>query len=257
MARIRSLVVLSTILLLSLPSPAKADGYDWTGFYAGVNSGVAVGDAKTDVTVPWAGPSGYFFFTSARSINSIGDRSIDDVGYTGGAQLGFDYQLGMLLAGLETDFQYFHLNDSNRVNQVYPCCAPESYHIENELNTSWLYTLRAKLGVAWDRFLVFGSGGLAVTDLEEHFRFNDNSGFAREKGTLKTAKPGWAAGAGLEYALMDNVSVRAEYLHVEFGRESQRENTFHSLCCGPDPDRMKHSIDLQSEIGRIAVNYRF
>jgi outer membrane immunogenic protein len=259
MPRIHALFVLFTILLLSLPSPAKADGYDWTGFYAGINSGVAVGDADVDATVPWVGAPGDWFvscFSCARAINVVGKRTIEDVGYTGGGQLGFDYQVGMLVAGLETDFQYFHLKDTDRLDQPYPPYAPAGAHIENVLDTDWLYTARGKLGVAMDRLLIFGSGGLALTDLSDHFRFNDDFG-GIEKGSINSTKLGWAAGGGLEFALMDNVSVRAEYLHVDFGKESQRENTFHNPT-GPYPlTRMKHSIDLDAEIGRVALNYRF
>ena len=112
--------------------------------------------------------------------------------------------------------------------------------------------------MAWDRLLVFGSAGFALTDLQEHFHYNDNAGSGREKGTLSKTKPGWAAGGGLEYALMDNVSVRAEYLHVDFGRESQREDTFH-IPGGPTfpATNLKHSIELNAEIARFAVNYLF
>jgi outer membrane immunogenic protein len=255
MAR-KSLVVLSLSLLLLLPMAAKADGYEWTGAYVGINAGVAVGKAHTDVTVPYAG-AGYFAPSSTQSINGIGERTVHDVGATGGGQLGFDYQWSVLVAGLETDFQALDLSEADRVARDYPCCAPGGYRIENHIDTDWLYTLRGKLGVAVGRVLVFGSGGLAVTNLQERFNFMDDY-TAREEGKIHEIKPGWVAGGGIEFAFMDHFSVRAEYLHFEIERESQRENSFSQTCCGPYPATdMKHSVDLQSELGRIAVNYRF
>ena len=256
MTRMSRLSVVSLILLLSLPTAAKAGGYDWTGMYIGLNSGVVFGKGHTDVTVPNEAGS-YFGPTSVASIDGIGERKLEDLGYTGGVQAGFDQQLGPVVFGLVTDFDRFDLNDSDHVLQTYPCCGPSAYQIQNTLETDWLFTLRGRLGFALDRLLVFGSGGIAVTDLKEHFEFTDDFGPAQESGFIRAARIGWTVGGGLEFAIFDHVSVSAEYLHLDFRRKSRVENDFLDNGVLNTSTHMKHSIDLESEIGRVAVNFRF
>jgi outer membrane immunogenic protein len=256
MTRMPRLIVVSLILLLSVPTVAKADGYDWTGMYIGINSGVAFGKGHTDVTARYD-PLDYFDNSSIQSINNIGERKLEDLGYTGGVQAGFDQQLGPVVFGLVTDFDRFDLNDSDHVLQTYPCCGPAAYQIQNTLETDWLFTLRGRLGFALDRLLVFGSGGVAVTDLKEHFEFTDDLGPGQESGLIRAARIGWTVGGGLEFALFDHVSVSAEYLHVDFRRKSRVENDFLDNGVLDPNNHLKHSIDLESEIGRVAVNFRF
>jgi outer membrane immunogenic protein len=255
MSRIHLLTVAFTLTAALVSSPARAsDSYDWTGFYVGANSGFAWGDSDVEVTTPWV-PGGYFLFSSTQSINGIGERKLEPSGYTGGIQAGFDWQMGNPVLGIETDVEYFDQEDEDDSFRAYPCCPIDGYQVKNKVETDWLYTLRGKVGFALDRILVFASGGLAVTEIEDEFRFRDTFG-ARESGSISEIKAGWAVGGGLEYGLLESVSVRVEYLHVDFRRESETEHNFFEGGSFP-LTRMKHSVDLSSEIARVAVNFRF
>ena len=99
---------------------APAGPYNWSGFYAGVNAGAAWG-AYDPVTA--AGPGDYFgkyttYYSGA--VNLIGAQTLDPRGFVGGAQVGYNYQIGNIVAGLEGDFEYVHLNGAANSSAPYP-----------------------------------------------------------------------------------------------------------------------------------------
>ena len=59
---------------------------------------------------------------------------------------------------------------------------------------------------------------------------------------------GWTAGAGLEYAFIDNWSAKLEYLYVDLGK-----TTCNATCSGADP----FSVTFKTSIVRAGVNYKF
>ena len=114
-------VIASFLLFLPYGSAAVADvpgsSYNWTGFYAGLNMGGAVNDSKYTLS-----PSGNFLTdpTVSPTENPLRtDRAGHGGGaFTGGGQLGYNYQSGSLVFGVETDFNYDGINDSDSVNRL-------------------------------------------------------------------------------------------------------------------------------------------
>lgn len=158
-----------------LPTPQytqAAPANDWTGFYLGVLGGYAWGTADT---------------------NTVGDVSAD--GFDIGGYAGANYQWGQFVVGAETDILYpFRDGSSGGLN------------VEQGLNGS----MRARAGIALDRFLVYGTGGLAATDLEL-----SNAG-----GSDSDVLWGWTAGAGVEGMVTDNLTARIEYRYTDYGDET-------------------------------------
>jgi outer membrane immunogenic protein len=158
-----------------LPTPQYTEAAptnDWTGFYLGALGGFGWGTADT---------------------NTVGD--VDANGFDIGGYAGANYQWGDFVIGAEADLLYpFRDGDSGGLS------------VEQRLNGS----LRGRAGIALDRFLVYGTGGLAATDLE----------LSNAAGSDDDVLWGWTAGAGVEGMLTDNITARIEYRYTDYGEET-------------------------------------
>ena len=189
-------VLLTTISLLAftvtgalaadLPRgmPAKAPayvpvGYNWTGFYLGINGGYGWGRSN------WSG------------FASSSDPSGGMIGLTGG----YNWQgLGSpWVFGLEGDIDWSDMK-GNFTNAACPTGC--------ETKNTWLGTVRGRFGYAMDRVMPYVTGGLAVGDIQAN-----QVGFAGVHDT----KAGWTVGGGIEAALVGNWTAKVEYLHVDLG----------------------------------------
>lgn len=234
--------------------------YDWSGFYAGVNAGGAKGysGAATTTLDP---PLQYFVNTSTAAVNAAGAQRVSSSGFTGGLTAGYNWQAGSAVFGVEADFDYFGLKGSAARSGVYPCCAPATFSVSSSLSTDWLFTLRPRVGLASDTWLFYVTGGLALTDLKASFAFVDAppAGIspATESGTFSKTKAGWTAGAGIEHAVANGWSVKAEYLYVDFGRESTTSNNLGNAFGTMPQQTFRHEADLHTHVLRAGLNYRF
>jgi outer membrane immunogenic protein len=156
--------------------------YNWTGFYVGGDVGGGWGDHDRNLV-----PN-----TFANSYHSSG--------FIGGAHAGYNWQIDTFVLGIETDFNGTTIkgDDGGAGGTL------------DQTKVKWLGSTRGRLGYAWDRFLVFATGGLAYAELE-HF----NDGGASQ--TFSKTQTGWTVGGGLEYAIDNNWSVRAEYRYYDLG----------------------------------------
>jgi outer membrane immunogenic protein len=106
------------------------------------------------------------------------------------------------------------------------------------VKNDWLGTARGRVGFAFDRFLPFVTGGLAVGDINANV-----PGF----GSATTTNAGWTVGGGLEMALGKNWTAKAEYLHVDLG----------SLNCGTACTGTPSNVDFTTNLVRGGVNFKF
>lgn len=158
-----------------------APAFTWTGFYVGANAGYAWGNVNAGA------------FRLARTV-SIGD--ID--GFTGGGQVGYNYQMGQFVLGVETDIQGADLSASNGFG--------------DRVRTEYFGTVRARVGVAFDRFMPYVTGGWAYGNVK--------TSIVGLGSTDKTHTGGYAVGGGLEYAFTNNWSAKVEYLYVDLGEKN-------------------------------------
>ena len=142
----------------------------WTGFYVGANAGYSWGET---------------------------DKVRNKQGFTGGGQIGYDYQFGHFLLGLEAD-----VNWRNATHDVI-WTAPNgtdvtSYHSEQD----WFGTVRSRFGFTLYNLLIYGTGGFLYGDIEHQVTENrvTVSG-ANRTVSASGVRPGWTAGAGIEWAL--------------------------------------------------------
>ena len=227
--------------------------YNWTGFYVGATAGAAWGQyAPRTSTIR----GGYFGSLGAPSVTAAGMQTINATGFVAGLEGGFNWQIGNLLLGLEADLQAVDLNGSVSSGAIrYPTHPPE-YTVTSYGNTDWLLTARPRLGwVMPNHWLLYATGGVAVTQLHSNFSFVDTNR-AFESGSVDALKAGYAVGGSVEAPLTDRLSVKAEYLFVDFG-DTAGSITANNLLLHHPNQTFAHSAGLRADIVRAGLNYRF
>ena len=191
------------------PPPVAAPYYNWTGVYIGINGGGAWGTSN------WS---------------STGDFDVSG-GMIGGT-VGYNWQTGPWVFGLEGDIDWASVKGNTNVVG----CVGGGCNSEN----TWLGTARGRVGYAFDRFLPYITGGAAFGNVDAN-----HPGFSGASST----QVGWAAGAGLEFAVMNNVTAKVEYLHYDLG------NFTCGLNCGNGI--INDQASFSADAIRGGVNIRF
>ncbi len=199
------------------PPPPPAPVWSWTGPYAGLHVGAVDGDIDDNLS----------------EFDIVGD-SMDPNGIMGGIQAGYNFQFDSIVLGIEGDLSLGDVDDT-----IYPGFA------RMEAQIDWMATIRGRLGWAWDRTLFYATGGIAFTDLEIKLDLGGPS----DKD--KNSYLGWTVGGGVEHAVTDNISLKAEYLYADFGKEN-----FDFSFGGGEFEPNGHA-KLKTHTFRVGVNYLF
>ena len=244
-------------------APMAPDGipYSWSGFYIGGNVGGAWGRSSTSSALGL--PCTVCYVPSVvADINAQSGQSVNSSGWTGGLQLGYNVQMNSLVYGVEADFDAMNLRGTTTTSVYFtgfpgPGAAPT---YTNSIQTNWLFTARARLGfLVANNVLVYGTGGLAMTNLKYSHTFVEGtfagSSGGTESSTASATKAGYALGGGLEYAFMNHWSVKAEYLYLYFGNVTVTDQVvFGGVANG---NTFSNSANLHANIARLGVNYKF
>jgi outer membrane immunogenic protein len=183
----------------------------WQGFYAGLNGGYGWAAFSNDNNWLFGQPTG------------------GEIGFTGG----YNFMVAPnFLIGAEADFDFAGINVTS---YPYPGLVSSS-----SLND--LFTLRGRAGFTVDRALFFVTGGFAGgrTDINLH---NSWGNFWGQESSYQL---GWALGAGVEYLVVPNVSVKAEYLFTSLGSNHYFDFSPYALQLGANNSQV-----------RFGVNYHF
>ncbi len=189
--------------------------YDWTGFYLGTKAGAAYTHSDTPTL---AQTSSLFTAIQANSVNQSGQQQkIDTSGFLAGITGGYNWQVNdHYLLGWEVDLQSLSNNGMSLTNaQSYPN-ANTLFVITSYVNNNWLFTARPRLGLFSHNWLLYATGGLALSLLQNDFVFTTNTGIF-EAQKVRLLKAGYVLGAGVERELNPKVSIKAEYLFSDFG----------------------------------------
>ena len=246
------------VLALALCTGIAAHAGDFKGFYVGFNVGgnSAHSDAATSTVFS---PTGYFASTSVPAIAGVGAQKITGNSFAGGGQAGFNLQHKALVLGVEADFGGMNLSPSKTGSATYPCCAPTAFTITQSVGTSWLFTLRPRVGYTRGPLFVYGTGGLATTDAKYTALFTDTFATANESGRKTSTQTGWSAGGGAEFKLGHRWSVKGEYLRADFGNVSNTSTnlTAFTPTIAFPTNVFTHKANLTGNIYRFGFNYRF
>ncbi|MFD2252746.1 outer membrane protein, partial [Pseudochelatococcus lubricantis] len=161
----------------------------------------------------------------------------DDGGFTGGGQIGYNYQIDQFVIGVEADINYADLKGKNNA-WGYAGIGSSSNGIE------WFGTVRARLGFAIDRALIYGTGGFAYGGGNSNGFVYNGVYYSQDDDT----RTGWTLGAGVEYAFTDNITARVEGLYVNLGKEDR--NFF-------APTIYNKRKDTEFGVIRAGLNYKF
>jgi outer membrane immunogenic protein len=253
--------VRACVLTIALIAGVSAQSNDWKGFYIGGNAGGVKGSSDSHEFTVFS-PTGYFAASSIPAIAAIGRQKLSPRGFTGGGQLGYNFQHNHWLFGVEADFGVMHVSDNAVGSALYPCCAPTSFTIKQTLSNDWLFTARPRLGWGNNHVMVYGTGGLAMTNFNYTSSFTDTFAAAQESAKISEMKIGWTAGGGVEFKIggSKHWSLKGEYLLADWGLSN---TTSTNLTAFP-PARISfptnvffHQTDLQQHIFRAGFNYRF
>lgn len=138
------------------------------------------------------------------------------------ARAGYNKQWGGWVLGLEADVSSRLIAESNTSGNPFITFPGSGLAgIAASANTSWLATVRPRIGYAADRVLVYATGGAAfgrVQFVDAYKGFSPlGSGFEFGLATASQVRAGWSAGVGVEYAVSEHWILSAEYLHFDLG----------------------------------------
>jgi outer membrane immunogenic protein len=197
LAAVSAVVLGSVAMAADLPStkgppvyaPPPPPVFSWTGVYIGGQMGYEWGNDFTQERFTATGvPDGFF-------------QSFSNDGVVGGGHIGYNYQISQFVFGVEGD-----VNGSG-VRGGYTLANGNGTNSRSDIQAS----IRGRIGFAFDRVLIYATGGGAYADFE-HTYFTPAVGESFHNGRV-----GWTVGGGIEYAIDNNWSVRAEYRYSDFG----------------------------------------
>jgi len=225
--------------------------FSWTGFYIGVNGGGAFSQNRNvNVTETLGGA----LFTSGTWPGRGTFGSLEPSGGFGGGQIGYNYQVSNWVWGIEADIQGAGIKDSAGATLPY-ISGLNSITVNSTQKVDWFGTVRGRVGLAFDRVLVYATGGLAYGQTSYAQTMTDTFGFVAA-GSDKHARTGWVVGGGVEWAFAPNWSVKGEYQYIDLGR---RNLTLPEVTLAGAPTAFAISSSARTELhtGRIGINYRF
>ena len=233
------------------PVPSTSTAYDWTGWYIGAHGGALRGSSNWTSTPLGPGGPG---LNGAFDLPLNFDFMAGTGSYVLGLQGGYNYVLpSRWMLGIEGDVSF------PNSDVVVPYSVKGSQTVASPAIGQITYgeavihygSVRGRVGYAFDRLLVYGTGGLAWT-YDQVTRSQDASPFAGSlvpAGTVETRllwRLGWVAGVGVEIPITGNWSAKAEFLDSGFGR---KHASF------PDSaDNFQSDLAIQSV--RFGLNYK-
>ena len=195
--------------------PVAPPMYNWGGVYFGINGG-------------------YGFGSSNLSGGGASTGNYNIQGPVVGGTFGANFQSGQFVFGIEGDGDWSNIKGSaSATNLVCPSCTTAN---------TWLATLRARTGVAWDRVLIFataGGAGGSINTSGTGITSSSNSEF------------GWTVGGGLEFGITDNVTAKIDYLYVDL----QNGSFSCPATCTGGP--FTGSTSFTTSLVRAGLNFKF
>jgi outer membrane immunogenic protein len=214
-----------------LYSPAAA--VNWAGVYVGVQGGLVRRDSSLNGSGSAEGPF----------IVNVDDRK---TGGAVGALLGYNWQQGSFLYGLEGDWNWTRTKADHDPSEFIAT-----------FDVGWLATIRGRIGVTLNSTLFYATGGLAFGHVKNTFPiiiFNDGS--LASAWIQDRTKAGWALGGGAEYMFSPHWTARAEFRYADLGKTSVACGIVLGAadsCNGINDGVFKNTLKL----GLVGLNYKF
>jgi outer membrane immunogenic protein len=207
------------------PGPSYAPGYNptWTGFYVGVNGGYSWSDYSDQFAVP-----------------AIGFSGLSPEGGFGGGQIGYDWQVGHFVFGIEADIQGSAIDDNKTALGV----------VDFRSSLDYFGTVRGRLGYAFGPSLLYATAGFAYGGVKNEIAVPGVIDFRN----AETAT-GYTIGGGYEYKFNRVWSVKAEYQYIDLGRSDPTLAGVGDICTAA-AGTLKCRDDGYHTV-RLGLNYHF
>jgi len=242
--------LLATVSMVALTSvaraadmPAKAPMYfpvpvaDWTGLYMGAQGGVVRHRAS---------------FDDFDCVTVICPATLDrrKVGGTFGGLLGYNWQQGSFVYGVEGDMNW------NGAKASLPDFRIGIETLSTSYDINWLATLRGRAGLALDATLLYITGGAAFGHVKNSVTVTTNVSQETDSFAQNQTKLGWTAGVGIEHILGRHWTARAEFRYVDLGQTDVTcAAVVGNRVCGGGTYRGEFSNTLM--MGLVGLNYKF
>ena len=218
---------------LPLKAPPAEQTHNWTGCYLGVEAG---GGWERTQPVAVAGPAAI-----------VGHSVTNPFSVTGalyGGTVGCNYQISNFVVGVENDMSWSTVAGGG------PDIPPFTSGTGTTIRENWIDTLRGRAGIAFDRFLLYATGGAALSDA--------SVGVCRLSCSTDTqTRLGWSAGLGAEFVVWNadghSVTLKLEYLHADFGNVL----FFNPPIVTVASNTVSRTAELSDEIFRVGLNWNF
>lgn len=196
--------------------------YDWSGFYVGAQAGYAFGSADYDFAL-----AGFGSFITEES---------DADGFIGGGHVGYQFQMNRVVVGLEGDIEGTTI-DGDVIDFT-------GVTAQGSVDVNVQGSLRLRAGYAFDRFLPYLTGGLAVAGVD--YTGGPAGGPVVENSETRT---GWTVGAGMQYAFTDIISAGVEYRYTDYGEAD--------FSLAPIFPAVTETVDLHNHAirGRVSISF--
>jgi outer membrane immunogenic protein len=252
MGQMRIITAAAVALAVGIPSLAYADGmpasraavtppFTWTGFYAGVNLGYGWNDDDKTIILRDGGA-----FSPCSVVGSSCATSIFPEGWFGGGQFGYNWQTGPWVIGVETDIQGSGIDADVHGRAIVVDSVLD--HLDARRDIDYFGTVRGRLGYAFDRALVYVTGGLAYAGVNDRLTL-----FAPTRTVVLSrddTEVGYSVGAGIEFAFASSWSAKFEYQYIDLGNERLIDRT-HLTALNTS------RFDDHADTFRVGLNYRF
>jgi outer membrane immunogenic protein len=212
-------------------APAPLPECNWTGFYFGALAGYARGD------LVWKD-------VDFGDNDTMVDRNQSGALY--GGELGFNYQWNWLVLGIEGTFAY---------SDVQAHTAKDLFDEANVYDTrsDWQGTIAGRAGLAWNKFLFYGKGGVAFNQQRYAWRHGDTGSESVDTFKTDETRVGALVGGGVEYMFNCNWSAKVEYDHYFLGRDTITGTRIDDRA----PEEESYQVELNQDTVWVGINYKF
>ena len=247
-----SLVTFGSALAADLPlkappAPLPPAVYNWSGGYIGGNIGWANSSGGSGETCT-SGPA------TSVGCAIVPDSGLHANGALAGVQSGYNWQSGMWVYGIESDFQVSHVKGSSLAIGTFPDVGggfspPASYSADQ--NMDWFGTTRGRIGAAFNNVLIYGTGGVMYGEVQttQNLQFNSGIIFPAQSNTIRS---GWVGGGGIEWAVVQSLSLKFEGLYYDLGSIT----TAATQVPGTSTFTNFKTFGFHGAIARVGFNYK-
>jgi outer membrane immunogenic protein len=236
------------------PPPIAAAGILWDGPYVGVSGGPMWERFRGTWSIgPTPGQVG--LGAAGATVPLRNGRSLAG---SGGVQLGYNYQWGNIVLGLEGDVKAGGGSRKTFLTGLPPAffVAGDSFSVRSRYNAS----VRGRVGYAWDRLLFYATGGLAIADQKVTSNFVAFGIFPPATATARKTLLGATAGGGFELSVAPAVSVGGEYRYSDYGNTNYSLGTVTTVSTAPGTfisAPVSARVRQQSHEVLFTLNYHF